>query len=398
MSKKRSLTEICTPCRFSNQLIWCGGDIPELGIKDGDNYITVVNLINQAIQNGGGGSAYVEKTFSELNTMKNTNALVPHTMYLMTDFATIYDRPDFVESGGIINIKPSLTTVTAITQPIVLMAISTNEFAQEVFMPSRPNDKYLYDIDIQKTHLTQSPCKGTIYECIDENNNRTGYNHPVIEFKRYNCMSDSKYLALIDDGTSTDVAYYTTFEDTCRGNWLSDASMSINNLDTGIYSVEINKGFPVNVIFDRNCYNNNLVFNPSIHKNISGGVITNFIVYGFGNSFSSNCMDNSVIGGSINWNVFYDFFERNVIYNTFDDNITYNKVSHNIFNSPFLKNIVCPYFKENTIKTNLYSVDFTLATHVKQSYTCDIVEVQGGTKKLNYQDATGALVVSDITD
>lgn len=52
--KRRSLTEICTPCRLSNQLIWCGGDIPEIGIKNGDNYTEVINLIIQSIQSAGG--------------------------------------------------------------------------------------------------------------------------------------------------------------------------------------------------------------------------------------------------------------------------------------------------------------------------------------------------------
>lgn len=54
MSKKRSLTDICNPCRLSNQLIWCGGDIPELGVSNGDSYTEVINSINQAIQGESG--------------------------------------------------------------------------------------------------------------------------------------------------------------------------------------------------------------------------------------------------------------------------------------------------------------------------------------------------------
>lgn len=44
----------CNPCRLANSLIYCGEDLVNIGVQGGDNYLEVLNKIDQVIQSGGG--------------------------------------------------------------------------------------------------------------------------------------------------------------------------------------------------------------------------------------------------------------------------------------------------------------------------------------------------------
>src|SRR5699024_10915115 len=66
----------------------------------------------------------IEKTYSELNTMITNLELVPGQLYLMTDFQTIYDQPDYSDAN---TPKTTVVTKTASVAPIILLAISETE-------------------------------------------------------------------------------------------------------------------------------------------------------------------------------------------------------------------------------------------------------------------------------
>lgn len=125
---------------------------------------------------------YTEGTYSQFSTDATNGVLTPGRFYLMTDYQTYYDQPNFDYNGD-----PILTGnyKSGSTEPLLLLAISTNRFSPTVYSPSYPKDKITYDITWDTTEVTGNPAKGRITERIDEFNNRTDYDHRSILFRRY---------------------------------------------------------------------------------------------------------------------------------------------------------------------------------------------------------------------
>lgn len=125
---------------------------------------------------------YTEGTYSQFSTDATNGVLTPGRFYLMTDYQTCYDQPNFDYNGD-----PILTGnyKSGSTEPLLLLAIATNRFSPTVYSPSHPRDKITYDITWDTTEVTGNPAKGRITERIDEFNNRTDYDHRTILFRRY---------------------------------------------------------------------------------------------------------------------------------------------------------------------------------------------------------------------
>ena len=125
-------------------------------------------------------SNYNEGTYDELYSFATGGTLTAGSYYLMTDFQTCYDQPNYD------NTKTPITTgnyKTGTTEPILLLAVSTTEFSPTVYSTLYTNDKITYDITWNTTEITSSPAKGRITERIDNFNNRTDYDHRTILFK-----------------------------------------------------------------------------------------------------------------------------------------------------------------------------------------------------------------------
>ena len=125
---------------------------------------------------------YTEVTYSDLITGVQLGELTPGHFYLMTDYQACYDQPNFDYNGD-----PILTGnyKSGATEPLLLLAISTDRLSPTVYSPSHPHDKITYDITWDTTEVTGNPAKGRITERIDEFNNRTDYDHRSILFRRY---------------------------------------------------------------------------------------------------------------------------------------------------------------------------------------------------------------------
>jgi len=137
----------------------------------GDTYHIAYSAVN-----------YTELTYEDLITGVQLGELTPGHFYLMTDFQTIYDQPNFDYNGN-----PILTgnNKTGNTEPLLLLATATDKFSPTVFSPQYPKDKITYDITWNTTEVTNTPAKGRITERIDEFNNRTDYDHRSVLFRRY---------------------------------------------------------------------------------------------------------------------------------------------------------------------------------------------------------------------
>jgi len=125
----------------------------------------------------------VEVTYSELVDKITGETLNTGSYYIITDFRTCYDQPDYN------NVKDPITTgiykSADTVSPIVVLATSANTISIDAFQPEFPFDKIKYDWTFSTTEKTQGPAFGRITERIDNLNNRTDYDHITILLKRY---------------------------------------------------------------------------------------------------------------------------------------------------------------------------------------------------------------------
>jgi hypothetical protein len=122
---------------------------------------------------------YNEGTYAQFVSESIAGILTPGRFYLMTDFQTCYDQPNYTNEGVAIttgNYK------TGSTEPILLLAISTTEFSPTVYSTIYINDKITYDFTWDTTEVTISPAKGRITERIDRFNNRADYDFRAVQF------------------------------------------------------------------------------------------------------------------------------------------------------------------------------------------------------------------------
>jgi hypothetical protein len=121
-------------------------------------------------------------TYSEFSSTISGNSLNTGMLYIITDFQTCYDQPDFNYSGTPIttgNYKQGPV------EPIIVLATSSNTISSIAYQPTYPNDKITYDWTWNTTEVTSGASFGRITERVDEFNNRTDYDHRNILFKRY---------------------------------------------------------------------------------------------------------------------------------------------------------------------------------------------------------------------
>ena len=128
------------------------------------------------------GGGVVQVTYSELETIIGPASLTPGYYYLITDFKTCYDQPDYDINGNAItgdNYRDSDV------HPLMVLAISNDKLAVDAYQPDYPKDKIKYDFTWNQTEVSGGTAYGRITERIDEFNNRTDYDHRNVRFKRY---------------------------------------------------------------------------------------------------------------------------------------------------------------------------------------------------------------------
>jgi hypothetical protein len=147
----------------------------------------------------------IEVTYSELNDLISNEELIAGSHYIITDFRTCYNRPDYNQFKNPITVSGSTYFQEAI-EPIIVMATSIDTLAPDAYQPEYPNDKIKYDVTYSQTE-SGNPAYGRITERIDEWNNRTDYDHRTIKFKRYKFYYYNKetpqtgFMELLNDGT-----------------------------------------------------------------------------------------------------------------------------------------------------------------------------------------------------
>jgi hypothetical protein len=350
------------------------------------------------LTSGGAGGGIVETTYSELVNSITGETLSAGTYYLISDFKTCYDQPDFDYNGSEItsgNYKDDTEV-----QPIIVLAISSNTISDNAFQPAYPNDKIKYDWTFNQTEVTNGPAFGRITERIDEFNNRTDYDHRQIKFKRYryweiefsnpyngtvqvNTTSQTEMTVLgtntnfLSLGVGTKVGFDNTnykvfeitnivddFEMTVTGltsqgagpnirmysaNWSEYSSYRQNNIETTEFSEYYTFDLGNNPNF------NNYIGNFSNLKNSDNNpflLANNVFRFAFvNNKFGDACYNNSFFDDCENNNI-GNYFYSNITDDDFDGNLIGNYFNNNRITSNFQRNRIGESFEDNYLVQN----------------------------------------------
>jgi hypothetical protein len=287
-------------------------------------------------------SNYNEGTYDELYSFATGETLTAGSYYLMTDFQTCYDQPNYDVNGAPITIG---NYKTGTTEPILLLAISTTGFSPTVYSTLYPQDKISYDITWNATEVTDNPAKGRITERIDEFNNRTDYDHRQVVFKRYETSLSSGIYTVIKDNGNPYIDDIPTFGTGCYSNKIGNFYTTLDLNNTGFILS--------NNIFDDDCWDNTT--GADFYNNTIGSLV-------YENKFGDLCHDNVIQGDAYN-NVMNNNFSLNVIGSQFYNNSIFNGFRLNVIGSQFQGNEILSGFRENTTSDgfvkNRIGYDFT---------------------------------------
>jgi hypothetical protein len=370
-------------------------NVSYLGVLGETKHTTLNDLKTYILSGSSGSSGVTEVTYSELTSLIGSSSLTEGSYYLITDFQTCYDQPNYD------NTKNPITTgnyKTGTTEPILLLAISTTDFSPTIYSALYPNDKITYDITWNTTEITSSPAKGRITERIDNFNNRTDYDHRSILFKRYRGYSYDENNPLagligISGITGTTGVLYGNTGTTFNSNISSGSIIAIPNLNPAFFevisvtsdSIAIISGVTINETTDSPYYFGNddgimSYHQPNIRQNQvyeyttfgdaidDGGAVNNYIgnysnlhlEFDTGDFLLANnvllngSFNNNTIGNGSYNNTFNDDCDNNQIGDSFYNNSTNDDFDGNIIGENFRNNYITSNFYNNRIGSDFY--------------------------------------------
>jgi hypothetical protein len=324
------------------------------------------------------GINYTEDTYSGLTIASSAGGLIVGQYYLISDYQTCYDQPNYTNGGVAIttgNFK------SGSTEPILVLATSTTGFSSTAYSILYPDDKISYDFTWSTTEVTSSPAKGRITERIDRFNNRADYDFRAVQFIRYQAfLSEEFYAGTVSiDGSGNVVGVGTDFtNDFSVGGILGVFSPNYSNLIGGFAYYEI-----LNITDATNMTVTGTTFftesNKFYSRGISGGIRSPFqcnvqtpSYTGFTEYYTFNANDNfnTYLGDNQNYNTFIlsnnvflngsyqDMtFGGNVVGNTFDNFMTSSTCGaffqFNIITNNFDRNTIGPDFTFNFIECDM---------------------------------------------
>jgi hypothetical protein len=364
------------------------------------------------------GANVTAVTYSELSQLIESGDLIRGSYYLITDFRTYYDQPDYDQFRNRVT-DPEIIYKVGPERLILVMAISSNKLSMDAWQPDFPKDKIKYDFDYSSTYVTGSTAVGRIIERIDEWGNRTDYDHRDVRFKRYkffhydlpglpgSVSMDEFGNVTGEDGTSFDTDFATgdfmvipdtpefVFEITTitSPTAMGVTGLSIPVIDElryhkgyrsshGVNTEGYNSVFPNNIdgpedfvefptfFFDEEDIINNRMGNVGtltewdeldfdLPNNVFGeDCINNVFGDGCFNNTFSNDVEDCTVGNYFTWNVYSEAdndFNGNRIGDYFAYNTMTDEFDENQIGSYFQTNYITGRFRENQIFDNFNS-------------------------------------------
>jgi hypothetical protein len=331
----------------------------------------------------------IEVTYSELVDKINGETLNTGSYYIITDFQTCYDVPEYYVDGSS-KVSGDIDYRQSNVEPIIVLAISANTISSTAYQPSYPNDRIQYDWTFSSTPNTGNDAFGRITERIDEFNNRTDYDHRTITFNRFQSYNKGSQLTGTINSYNSATGIITG-NDTLFLDEISDGDVFLFQ-ETGVKVVSATTNTELLVVVDptftginftgglipfytllstgdyyeykevyigqknEGDWENYFTFNldgSSIHNYVgdyskfyldeigtnSGFLLANNVFYG-NRTYSNTIGDRSYNNTGTYW------FSRNTIAGRFYNNV--------IYNNGFYSNSIGEYFDNNIIKESMY--------------------------------------------
>jgi hypothetical protein len=357
-----------------------------------------INISLSGLSTGGGGlsSNLYEVTYSGLTTHIMDSTLSGGSYYMITDFATIYDQPDYYINGNPKGVG-SIVTYTGGTEPIIVLATSENTLSIDAYQPTYPKDKIKYDWSWSNTEINGTPTYGRISERIDEYENRTDYDHRTINFLRYQGYETGTTLTgtinEYDCTTGVMLGNGTLFsgELTTGSIILLDTKNEfgyqvgvkvVNIIDDATMDVVIDSGYTSTVFtvgdgYDFTFYTLNGTGSYTSYKEIyigqrnegdysefatfilDGGSLSNYIgdysVFYLNGIQSGFLLANNIFGSNSYSNTIGNNYYSNTIGDNFQSNTIGNEYYSNTIGNNFQSNTIGYEYYSNTIGNNYYS-------------------------------------------
>jgi hypothetical protein len=270
----------------------------------------------------------ISVTYSELYTLWDSGDLSPGNHYLITNYQTIYDQPDFYANGLP---KTTVTTLTGTTEPIIVFATTTDTLDLHAYSTIYPEDVIEYDISFTSTEIMAAPSKGRIIFRTDSNNNSTGYDGRAVLLKRYESSPSSGVFNTYVDNGGASQANIPTF------------GAGAHDINTGRYTPPTSGYFLIsNNIFYNGCFD--IIASGEFYNNTFGdgsGIGLYESIFGY------NCRNNVILSGYNN-NIANAFFS-NIIGDDFRNNHIQNGFRLNNIGNSFTSNSILSGFRENVI-------------------------------------------------
>ena len=164
-----------------------------------------------------GDSSLTTVTYSELRTLQDDSELRTGSYYLISNFRTCYDQPNYDYNGNTIttgNYKQGNVS------PIIVFAISSSQISEIAYQPEFPGDIIHYDPGFSFTEVTEGEAFGIITYRKDNQGNSFDYDFREVLFKRYDgYFSESVYDGTVSiDGSGNVTGTNTSFTNFATGN------------------------------------------------------------------------------------------------------------------------------------------------------------------------------------
>ncbi len=322
-------------------------------------------------------------TYADFYTAITGGNLVVGKTYIIMDFQTVYDQMDFDNTGAL---KPTLVTKTGSIEQIWVLALAPNQIASQAYSATYPNDKIQYDWTYNTTFVNGSPAKGRISERIDENNNRTDYDHREIKFIRYDDGAGN-FIQIRDSGRTS--GEFLTFVQNFTGgivkdNWLGDfysigalfGHEYANNVFSGEFVISNNSSS----LFFNNTFSGGEVYSNTFSGDINKNTFSDEV---YNNTFSGHVYNNT-FSGNVNNNT----FSGDININTFSDDINKNTFSGNVYSNTFTYTgnlqyvMIADDLQSKTIDDTTYPFLFN------PDYKKEIIQGSNGSNYIRYFDGT----------
>ena len=342
--------------------------------------VSVSNLLSVSI--------YEEVTYSELYSNLTGATLTPGKHYLITDFKTCYDQPDYDHNGSTIETGNYKQGNVA---PILVLATDVDKISEHAYQPEYSGDTIQYDPYFTSTEVTAGEAFGRITYRIDDKGNAFDYDFREVLFKRYNAYSAEEiYVGKVSiDGVGVVTGVGTNFTGRTTGEVIGivnpeteygvnfyeivsiDSETSMTVTGRTIYSVnntfytdrEIDNGmsYKQNNIISNTGFTEYKTFTSydECFNNTCGNRVANTIDNGdtfllSNNVFRSSPYRDNSFGSNFRNNTFNDDCTNNTISSDFYGNIIDNDFDYNTISSDFYNNMIICDFTNNIIQGDFY--------------------------------------------